>query len=78
MEVNVVMMEPIGPDGWIQRARAVPAVQRVRRATESDSLQDAMQDFPFPPVPSSGLRGMEQTQDLEGLDYKGLIINRYL
>ena len=72
------MMESIGPDSWIQRARAVPGVQRVRRVSESKPLQDAMQDFPLPPVPSFGLRGMEQTQDLEGLDYKGLIINRYL
>lgn len=78
MIIEVMMMEPIRPDTWIQRARAVPGVQRVRRASEPNSLEGAMQDFPLPPVTSSGLRGMEQTQDLENLDYKGLIINRYL
>jgi hypothetical protein len=71
-------MEPIGTNSWIQQARSVPGVQRVRRKPGSDSPADAMQDFPLPPVSSFGLRGIEQTQDLDDLDYKGQIINCYL
>ncbi|MEW6265962.1 MAG: hypothetical protein AB1641_23050 [Thermodesulfobacteriota bacterium] len=71
------VMEVTGTQNWIQSARL--AWRNLR--TQGPAAPQDLKPLVVPPPPSitaSGLRGLSQTQDLDVIQSKGLIVNRYV
>ena len=73
-------MDVIGSSDWVQRARAAGRAVKSERIVATRSAPAATTQPPVPLVPSAptGLRSLEQTQDLNVVERKGLIIDLYL
>lgn len=70
-------MQITGTKSYIEETKSS---LRTRRAQKKEAPAEVRTtpDYPLVLTHPSGLRGMEQTQDLDGLEAKGLIIDRYL
>lgn len=68
-------MQAMSDKTWIDNARA--AFKVLRSGKTARTRVPVKSDFPPPPPITSRLRGLEQTQDLDELESKGKIVNRY-
>ncbi|MFH1136174.1 MAG: hypothetical protein V1816_08815 [Pseudomonadota bacterium] len=69
-------METAGTLAWVEGARAAARLLQVQHSVRPPlAMSD---DFPLVPTEPGGFRGLADTQDLETLHEKGLIIDIYL
>ena len=69
-------METTGTVTWVQNARAAARLLQARRSIQPAKTPPG--DFPLVTPEPGGFRGLADTQDLETLHEKGLIIDIYL
>ena len=69
-------METTGTLNWVETARA--AARTMRAGETVKTKKTASVDFPLVSAEPGGFRSLAETQDLEILHEKGLIIDIYL